>query len=302
MKSKVIVIGGAGFIGSHLVSLLLQNNYQVIVIDDLSTGSLYNLRNDLVNPDLSCYKLDVSTSPTKLASLIHGASHVFHLAAKTSVEESLKDPLAYFNSNLTSTMVVLEAMKRVNIKHLIFSSTSAIYGDPQTFPTHEYCEPNPISPYALSKLLAEQLCSHYSGISTVCLRYFNVYGDRPNLQGSYKPVMSVFLEKAKEGKPLPIVNAGSQSRDFINVEDVASANLAAMQIKTGHHIFNVGSGSELKVKEIADLISADQIDGGTRIEPARSLADIDKIQKELGWKPTKSFKDWISHRIEPQRI
>jgi UDP-glucose 4-epimerase len=297
MQTKVTVIGGAGFIGSHLVSLLLANNYQVIVIDDLSTGSLSNLKNDLANPNLSCYKLDVSKSAIALASLIEGSSHVFHLAAKTSVEESMANAVEYYNANLISTAVVLEAMKRAQINHLIFSSTSAVYGDTQTFPTHEYCEPYPMSPYALSKLMAEKLCEHYTTISTVCLRYFNVYGDRPNLTGSYKPVMSVFLEKARAGEPLPIINGGSQSRDFVAVDDVALANFAAMKIKTGHHIFNVGTGLDLSVKDIADRISANQIDAGNRIEPARSLADISKIQMELGWNPVHKFDEWISPRI-----
>ena len=297
MQTKVAVIGGAGFIGSHLVSLLLAKNYQVIVIDDLSTGSLDNLKNDLANPNLECYQLDVSKSAIALASLISGASHVFHLAAKTSVGESITKPVEYYNANLISTAVVLEAMKLAQINHLIFSSTSAVYGDTQTFPTHEYCEPYPMSPYALSKLMAEKLCEHYTTISTVCLRYFNVYGDRPNLTGSYKPVMSVFLEKARAGEPLPIINGGSQSRDFVAVDDVALANLAAMKIKTGHHIFNVGTGLDLSVKEIADKISADQIDAGNRIEPSRSLADISKIQMELGWNPVYQFNEWISPRI-----
>lgn len=297
MQSKVIVIGGAGFIGSHLVSLLLANNYQVIVIDDLSTGSLDNLKNDLANTNLSCYRFDITKSPNALASLIEGASHVFHLAAKTSVEESLGNPVEYYNSNLIGTAVVLEAMKIANVNHLIFSSTSAVYGDTQTFPTHEFCEPRPMSPYALSKLMSEKLCEHYTTISTVCLRYFNVYGDRPNLTGSYKPVMSVFLEKARAGEPLPIINGGSQSRDFVAVEDVARANFAAMQIKTGHKIFNVGTGFDLSVKEIADKISTNQIDAGVRIEPARSLADISKIEIELGWKPLLKFDEWIIPRI-----
>lgn len=303
MKSKVTVIGGAGFIGSHLVSLLLKNNYRVIVIDDFSTGSPDNLKNDLANPDLFCFKFDILTdSRVKLATLIGGSTHVFHLAAKTSVEESLQNPPSYLKANLLGTVAVVEAMKRARIKHIIFSSTSAVYGETNSFPTHEDCTPNPISPYAMSKLMAENFLKDQSDISSVSLRYFNVYGDRPNLRGSYRPVMSVFLEKFANGEPLPIINGGSQSRDFINVEDVALANLAAMKVQQGHALFNVGSGTDLSIKLIADSISANQIEAAPRVEPTRSLADISKIKKELDWAPRVKFDEWISPRIARQTI
>jgi UDP-glucose 4-epimerase len=303
MKSKVSVIGGAGFIGSHLVSLLLKNNYRVIVIDDFSTGSPDNLKNDLANPDLFCFNFDILTdSRVKLATLIGGSSHVFHLAAKTSVEESQQNPQSYLKVNFLGTVAVAEAMKRAKIKHIIFSSTSAVYGETSIFPTHEGCAPNPISPYATSKLMAENFLKDQDYISSVSLRYFNVYGDRPNLRGSYRPVMSVFLEKFMKGEPLPIVNGGSQSRDFINVEDVALANLAAMKVQEGHEVFNVGSGQDLSVKWIADSISHNQIEASPRIEPSRSLADISKIKRRLGWEPAVNFSEWISPRIMQQMI
>lgn len=301
MKPTVTVIGGAGFIGSHLVSLLLSNNYRVILLDDLSTGSLDNLQNDLENPDLTVYRLDLlKHSALGLAQLIKTSTHVFHLAAKTSVEESLAEPVKYFRINFLATVIVVEAMRLAGVKHLIFSSTSAVYGDTDSFPTPESSKLNPLSPYALSKLTAEQFIAQQQHISSVSLRYFNVYGDRPNLTGSYRPVMSVFLEKARAGEALPIVNAGSQTRDFVNVNDVARANLAAMQITESHHVFNVGSGKELSVKQIADLISTHQTRAADRIEPSRSLAKIDKISTQLGWKPLVDFKEWISLRIEPQ--
>ena len=151
-RDKVSVIGGAGFIGSCLVQQLILAGYQVTVIDDFSTGDLLNLKEVVDSPLLEIYRSDVDNCPSRIAGLIAGSSHVFHLAAKTSVEESMTNPVEYFETNFLGTITVIEAMKLANVKHLIFSSTSAVYGETSLFPTGESVKPNPISPYAMSKI------------------------------------------------------------------------------------------------------------------------------------------------------
>ena len=294
---KVVVTGGAGFIGSHVVDELLDQGYEVIVLDNLSTGRISNLQRI---DDIELYHCDVTRAPLGLAAIIKGAECVFHLAAKTSVQESLEYPDLYTQANVVGTASMLEACRLAGVKRFVFSSTSAIYGNTNVFPTTEDVSPSPISPYALSKLIGENYCRFYSQvyeISTVCLRYFNVYGHRVNPLSSYRSVIPIFIDQRLSGKPLTITNDGHQARDFFHVQDVAKANLAAMQFSGAGHVINIGSGTAISVNEIAQIIGGKTENVGFRLEPKISLAAIDRAKSILSWEPTGDVKSWIRDQI-----
>lgn len=297
MNTKVTVIGGAGFIGSHLVEALFAKGFEVTVIDNFSTGSLHNLSRVPVN----IVDLDIVDGHYELVKHIAGSSCVFHLAALTSVQESLETPYPYTQVNVIGTANVLEACKIARVERLVFSSTSAVYGNTAVFPTSEKVKPDPLSTYALTKLVGEQYCQYYSEIvptlSTVCLRYFNVYGDRTNPKSSYKSVLPVFIEQAKSNRPLTFTNDGGQSRDFVHVSDVVQANIAAMSINTHHSVINIGSGETITVNRIMQEIGGPRQYIGSRLEPRISLADTTKAEAVLKWSPKVKVLDWIKDQI-----
>lgn len=296
MLRKVTVIGGAGFIGSHLVELLIETGFFPVVIDNFSTGKRSNLPPSGV--DIRDY--DITEDPKRLAGIIKGSECVFHLAALTSVQESLDHPDRYTNVNVVGTANVLEACKIAGVKKLVFSSTSAIYGNTATFPTAETQQPDPISAYALSKLVGETYAKYYAettDVTVICLRYFNVFGERTNPKSSYRSVIPIFLEQFKNEKPLTITNDGLQQRDFIYVKDVALANLKAMNYTRRFSIINIGSGKTWSVNQIADMISKRRENIGFRLEPKISLADVTKAQSILGWTATTDLEAWIKDQI-----
>jgi UDP-glucose 4-epimerase len=296
MLRKVTVIGGAGFIGSHLVELLIENDFFPVVIDNFSTGKRSNLPPGGV--DIRDY--DITEDPKRLAGIIKGSECVFHLAALTSVQESLDHPDRYTKVNVVGTANVLEACRIAGVKKLVFSSTSAIYGNTATFPTDETQQPDPISAYALSKLVGETYAKYYAEtteIAVTCLRYFNVFGERTNPKSSYRSVIPIFLEQFKNGKPLTITNDGRQQRDFIYVKDVALANLKAMNPTRRFSIINIGSGKTWSVNQIADMISKRRENIGFRLEPKISLADVTRAQSILGWTASTDLELWIKDQI-----
>ena len=214
---KVIVTGGAGFIGSTLVDKLIDDGLDVIVLDNLSTGKESN-----INPKAEFIKCDVS----KDRPLFNDVDTVFHLAATPQVQHSIENPTD--NNNLDSVINMLNISKKSGVKRFIFTSSSAVYGNPEYTPIDENHPTNPLSPYALHKLVGEQYCKLYSdlyGLDTISLRYFNAYGERMSNEGAYKSVISVFNEQHKKKEPLNIVNDGEQKRDFIHVNDIVKANL-----------------------------------------------------------------------------
>jgi UDP-glucose 4-epimerase len=296
MLRKVTVIGGAGFIGSHLVELLIENGFSPIVIDNFSTGKLSNLPQSGV--DIKDY--DITEDPQRIAEMIKGSECVFHLAALTSVQESLDHPDRYTKVNVVGTANVLEACRIAGVKKLVFSSTSAVYGNTATFPTAETQSPDPISAYALSKLVGETYAKYYSettGVTVTCLRYFNVFGERTNPKSSYRSVIPIFLEQFRNEKPLTITNDGLQQRDFIYVKDVARANLATMNHNRRFDIINIGSGKTWSVNQIADMISNRRENIGFRLEPKISLADVSQANAVLGWTATTDLEAWIKGQI-----
>ena len=294
---KAIVTGGAGFIGSHLVDKLIEQGVEVTVLDNLSTGKKQN-----INPKAEFIDCDIfKDTYGDLIFLLNGADTVFHLAAKTTVQESIEKPSLYNNINVVGTLNLLEAAAAMKVKRFIFSSSSSVYGNAKT-PTSEEHSLNPISPYALNKLIGEQYCKLYSeiyNIDTVCLRYFNVYGDRMNNEG-YKLVFPIFKEQILNNKSLTINNDGEQRRDFIHVDDIVRANILVAKHKNNFNgdIYNVGNGKSYSINEIADMFGGKKQYGNKVIEPFETLAETAKIDLDLNFQTKKELKTWISTYIE----
>lgn len=252
---KALVTGGAGFIGSHLVDLLLSKDCEVVVIDNLATG-----RRSQVPEKAVFLQGDVSDTEL-LAEALLGCDVVFHLAAVSSVQDSLDRPIEVHNTNLTATLALLEASVRHKVRHFVFSSSAAVYGDTGGEPAREDMTPKPMSHYAVQKLASEHYCQVYHrlhGLETVCLRYFNVYGPRQRADSPYSGVIGKFIDAVRAGQPITIYGDGEQTRDFCHVKDVASANfLAATQdsAMVAGKVFNVGTGRSSSVNDLARLIT-----------------------------------------------
>ena len=284
---KVVVTGGAGFIGSNLVDRLINANLEVIILDNLSTGKKEN-----INPKAEFIQCDIS----KDRPLFEGVDTVFHLAATPQVQYSIENPTD--NNNLHSIINMLNLSNKFGVKRFIFSSSSAVYGNPKYTPIDENHPLNPLSPYALHKLVGEQYCKLYSDIynlDTVCLRYFNAYGDRMSNTGAYKSVISVFKEQQSQNQPLNIVNDGEQKRDFVHVEDIIQANIlcATHPDNFKGEIYNVGTGHAYTVNQIADMFGGEKQYGEKRIEPTCSIAENAKIRLDLGWETNNDLKKFI---------
>ena len=270
--SKIIVTGGAGFIGTHLVNNLRDLGHDVQIVD-IKLGSDNDIRN--------LYSLK---------QLFIGAEYVFHLAALVSVQYSIEHPEETNTTNLDGTLNVIIASKEVGVKRVIFSSTCAIYGDPENLPVNEDAKASPLSPYSMQKLASEEYLKLFSKIynlETVSLRYFNVYGHGQSAIGSYASVIPKFLEQKKLGRPLTIVGDGKQTRDFVHVSDVVRANILAMESnKVGNgEIINIGSGKESSVNQIAEYFGGEKEYLPARIEPRRAFGDVSKAKLLLDWEP-----------------
>jgi UDP-glucose 4-epimerase len=291
-KEKVIVIGGAGFIGSHLTDALLARGFDAHVIDNLSGGKKEN-----VHPKAIFHKVDVRELEA-LKPIIRGAAYVFHLAALPRVQYSIEHPEETHGVNVTGTFNVLIAAKEGGAKRVVFSASSSAYGNQKTLPLREDMTPMPKSPYGLHKYVSEQYCRVWSevyGLETVSLRYFNVYGPRMNPDGAYALAIGKFLKQRREGKPLTIWGDGTQTRDFTHVRDVVRANLLAMESKKvgkGEAI-NIGAGRNFSVNELAKLIGGPTAHEPPRLEPHDTLADNSLAKKLLGWKPEVALEEGI---------
>ena len=224
---------------------------------------------------------------------------MFHLAALARVQPSIEQPLPYHDVNVTGTHNLLVAASKAGVKKFVFSSSSSVYGNAKT-PTSETHLLNPISPYALHKLIGEQYCKLFStlyNIDTVSLRYFNVYGDRMNLEGAYRLAIPIFASQIKEGKPCTINNDGNQRRDFTYVDDVTDANiLVATEDKNFNgEVYNIGNGGNTSVNELVNMMGGEKSYGNKVIEPFETLADNAKINLELNWEPKGNLKKWINN-------
>lgn len=295
---KYVVTGGAGFIGSNLVDKLLSEDHQVIILDNLSTGNIDNLskqaRESFINKDIAM------ALPQELNRICEDADGIFHMAAIPSVQFSVEKPVSTINANLIATVKMLEVAKKHSIK-FVYSGSSSCYGDANKSPTNENETIKPLSPYALNKYQGEEYCKLYSNIyniNTICLRYFNVYGCRMTCTGAYRSVLSLFLQAYYDKKPFNIINDGTQTRDFIHVSDVARANICAMNTDIKAEMpFNIGSGENYSVNDIADMFGAEKIYGEKRTEPKNSLANISRAKLLLKWKPVIKLTEWIKEQL-----
>ena len=289
---KVLVTGGAGFIGSHLTDKLCDLGHSVQVLDNLVGGKVGN-----VNKKAVLHQVDICNLGAILP-LFEGVDYVFHLAALPRVAYSIEHPAESNETNVTGTVNVLIAAKEAKVKKVIYSASSSAYGDQPVLPLEESMPANPKSPYGLQKYIGEMYARVFNnvyGLPTVCLRYFNVYGPRYSAEGAYALVIGKFLEQRHRGEPMTITGDGSQSRDFTHVYDVVRANILAME-KTevaGGEVFNIGSGRNMTIKEIAELVGGPVEYVPARLEPKDTLADNSKAKTYLDWQPTISIEEGI---------
>jgi len=300
MKSKkYLVSGGSGFIGSHIVEKLINQNHKVIVIDNNS-----NERNPIIFSKAKYHDFDISHSKNinEIVKLLKGCFGVFHCAALIDVQESIKEPFKYENNNTMSTLNLLEATRKAGVKNFVYSSSAAVYGDTIRMPINEDFNIKPISPYGAQKYYGEVMCKVFSklhGMNTSCLRYFNVFGERQKVAGAYATVIGIFKHQISQNKPLTIRGDGNQRRDFIYVKDIANANIQAMNSKESFigEIFNIGYGKSYSINEIANFFNTEKVFIDGVKEPKESLANIKKSQDILKWNPSINVEDWIKTQL-----
>jgi len=293
--TKFLVTGGAGFIGSNLVRKLVEEGHrEVRVIDNLSTGKRENLA-----PVLERIDLQIGDIRDKefIENQLRDTEIVFHHAAVVSVDQSVKDPMATNECNIRGTLNVLLAARDKQVRRVVFASSSALYGDSPALPKHEQMPVDPLSPYALSKYAGERYCQLFYqlyGLETICLRYFNVFGPNQDAGSQYAAVIPRFIDAALDGKPITIYGDGEQTRDFIFVEDVVSANLLAVSVDgVAGKVFNIACGERISINQLANQIM-DVLSQKVPViheeprtsEVKHSLADISRAVDLLGYSPT----------------
>ena len=302
---KILVTGGAGFIGSHIVEYLVQRGDNVIVLDNLSNGKMQNMSKvsddiNFVNGDVRDYNL--------VEQLVKDVDSVFHEAALVSVPESFKMQNEYFDVNVNGTENILKLAKEYGFK-IVYASSSSVYGNPKSVPIKENDDRNPLNPYAKTKLEDELLAEKYSemGVHIIGLRYFNIFGRRQSKE--YAGVIKLFLEKIQQNKA-PIINGdGSQTRDFVYIDDVVKANILAMDSNIKYKFLNVGTGFSISILDLANAcIEA----SGLSLKPVHgpqlpgdildSKADLELIKKSLEWKPITKLEDWLVQVISSRNF
>ncbi len=302
MLKKVVITGGAGFIGSNLAKALLERGAAVTVVDNFAAGRI----EARLLPGVAYEEFDIRDSVTRV-EVFKDVDAVFHLAALPRVQDSIDHPIETANVNVDGTLAVLEAARQAGARKFVFSSSAAVYGDQDTLPLRETAVPTPKSPYGLHKQVGEQMCALWSelyGLPTVCLRYFNVYGPGFDPNGAYALVVGRFLDLRAKGKPLTIAGDGSNTRDYVHVADVARANiLAAESVLVGKgEAINIGSGREVSVADLAALIGGPVAPVAPRIEPARSVADVSRARSLLSWESSIGLEAGISELKQLQGI
>lgn len=294
---KIVVTGGAGFIGSHIVDALIGNGYEVHVIDNLSGGKREN-----INTKAFFHELDIR-SLKSIKTVIAGAIYVFHLAALARVQYSIENPVETSEVNVTGTLNVLVAAREGGVKKVIYSASSSAYGNQETMPLKEDMTANPLSPYGLQKYVGELYCRAWSnvyGLPTVSLRYFNVYGPRYNSEGAYALVIGKFIKQKMSGSKMTVTGDGKQTRDFTHVRDVVRANILAAESEKvgGGEVINIGAGKNHSINKIAELVGGEVEYLPARLEPHDTLADNSKAKKLLGWAPQVSVEEGIQELLK----
>ena len=298
---KAVVTGGAGFIGSHMVDLLVRNNYEVTVIDNLSNGRLDNIEHH--KGEVVFVQLDIGDYSADLEKHFEDVDYVFHYAALADIVPSINNPLKYHKANVDGTIRVLEAAKKSkNLKKFVYAASSSCYGTPEVYPTSESSPIAPQYPYAHTKTVGEQYVMHWGNVydmPVVSMRFFNVYGVRHRTSGTYGAVFGVFLAQLLNDKPLTIVGDGEQTRDFTYVTDIVDACYLASQSNEKGEIFNVGSDNTYSINYLVKLLGGEKKYIPKRPgEPDVTFADISKIKRVLGWTPKVSFEDGVKIMLE----
>lgn len=298
---RAIVTGGAGFIGSHMVDLLLERGFEVRVIDNLVTGRLDNLAQHNGNPKCTLEQVDICDL-TADAAVFSGVDYIFHFAGIGDIVPSIERPLEYMRANVQGTMAVLEASRHAQVRKVVYAASSSCYGLATELPTSETSPIKPEYPYALSKYLGECAALHWNQVYRLpvnSLRIFNAYGPRSRTSGAYGAVFGVFLAQKLKRQPFTVVGDGTQSRDFVYVTDVARAFLAAAEADDSGEVFNVGAGDPQTVNRLVELLQGPVVYVPKRPgEPDCTWADIRKIQKRLGWSPHVSFEEGVATMLK----
>jgi UDP-glucose 4-epimerase len=299
---KTIVTGGCGFIGSHTVDRLVNDGHEVIIIDNLSSGSMRNIEHHKGNPKVQFHKADIADY-NSIQHLFKDVQCVYHLAALADIVPSIEKPMAYHRSNVDGTISVLESCRHNNVARIIYAASSSCYGIPDKYPTPETQAISPQYPYALTKNVGEQYCMHWHniyGMNITALRFFNVYGPRARTSGTYGAVFGVFLAQKLNNKPYTVVGDGKQTRDFTFVTDIVNAcvTTAANPYCSGE-IMNVGSGNTYSVNRLVELLGGEVVHIPKRPgEPDCTFADTSKIQQKTGWKPLVSLEDGVKIMLD----
>ncbi|MDF1653836.1 MAG: NAD-dependent epimerase/dehydratase family protein [Coxiellaceae bacterium] len=302
--TKVVITGGAGFIGSHLAELSLQKKYQVVVVDNFKTGKKENIKPFLENKNFTLIEADICHKQ-QIDEAFKDTDYVLHLAARISVPESMDKPTAYFATNTIGTLTVMQCAQQHNAKSMVHSSSAAVYGDNPELPKLETMRPEPQSPYAISKLDGEYLLSMAalnSKLKTTSLRYFNVFGPRQDPLSAYAAAVPIFIHHAVRNQDITIFGDGEQTRDFIYVEDIAKANLAAC--KKGGDVINAACGRSITINELAKQI-IDITGSSSKIlhQPDRagdikhSCADNTRYVEQLGLQPQADLRKGLEKTI-----
>lgn len=293
---NVLVTGGAGFIGSHLVDRLVADGHHVAVLDNFSTGRPENLAHLRGERRLSVHEVDIAESGP-LDPLFKGVDWVFHLAGLADIVPSIERPLQYHRSNVDGTVNVLDASRRCGIGRFVYAASSSCYGFPDVFPTPETASVSPQYPYALTKYVGEEYALHWGKVyrlPVLSLRFFNVYGPRARTSGTYGAVFGIFLAQKIHNRPFTVVGDGTQTRDFTFVTDVARACVMAASSDISNEVFNVGSGQTYSVNRLVELLGGDVVYVPKRPgEPDCTHADIAKIVGRVGWRPEVSFEEGV---------
>jgi len=293
---KVVVTGGAGFIGSHLSDLLIELDCEVSVIDNLSVGRQENIGHLVESTKFTFFEADI-TNFDEIESIFKDAEWVFHLAALADIVPSIENPTEYYRSNVDGTFNVLQACRKYKIKKIIYAGSSSCYGIPDAYPTKEIAAIRPQYPYALTKNIGEQLVMHWCQLyklPAISLRFFNVYGPRARTSGTYGAVFGVFLAQKLSNKPYTIVGDGNQTRDFTFVSDVVNAMISAAKSNISGEVINIGSNNTYSVNRLVELLGGEVTYIPKRPgEPDCTWADISKATKLLNWKPKVSLEKGV---------
>ena len=302
---KYVVTGGAGFIGSHLTKILVEQGHKVTVIDNLHTGKKENVES--IKEKIIFVKGDILDDKL-LNETIRDVDGVFHQAALASVQDSFSKPDEYNEVNVNGTENILKLAKKNDFK-IVYASSSSVYGNPESIPIKESDNTNPINPYAETKLRKEELAIKYSkmGVKVIGLRYFNVFGKGQSKE--YAGVLKLFLEKIRDGLAPKINGDGTQFRDFVYVEDVARANIMSMKSDVDHEFFNVGTNTSITILDLAKtIIKYSNLDIEPIFGPAlkgdvmKTIADISLIKEKTGWEPKVVLEDWIKEIVSLKKF